>query len=262
MSARGTGKKRGLARRIAVIVGLLVIAPLVTSAVDHGNFNVSYWEACRDPTGMAPDPAVAKEAVIQVYAARTFGWRGAFAVHTWFAVKPRDAKAYLRLEVIGWGVNHGRNAVRMHNGSPDNIWFDNVPYKLADIRGPEAETLIPKILDAAKRYPYDHRYEAWPGPNSNTFTAFIARAVPELKLELPAIAIGKDYLPNGSWFARAPSGTGYQVSAFGLAGLMVGTQEGLEVNLLGLVFGIDFEKPALKLPGLGRLGWRDGVREP
>jgi hypothetical protein len=30
--------------------------------------------------------------------------------------------------------------------------------------------------------------------------------------------------------------------------------EGIEVNLLGLNFGIDFKSPALKLPGIGRLG--------
>jgi hypothetical protein len=262
MAADKTGKKRGLAKRFVTIVVLLVIAPLITSAVGHGKFNKGWWEANRDPTGMAPDPMLVKEAVIQAYAARTFGWRGAFAVHTWFAVKPRDAKDYLRLEVVGWGVNRGRHAVRMRNGNPDNIWFDNVPKKLVDIRGPEAEALIPRIMAAAKRYPYGNYYKAWPGPNSNTFTAFVAREVPELKLELPAIAIGKDYLPNGSILAAAPSGTGFQLSAFGLAGIMVGVEEGLEINMLGLVFGLDFERPALKLPGLGRLGWSDGVRAP
>ncbi len=36
---------------------------------------------------------------------------------------------------------------------------------------------------------------------------------------------------------------------------MVAREEGIEVNLLGLTLGIDFAGPALKLPGLGRLGW-------
>ena len=31
---------------------------------------------------------------MQVYAARTVGWRGAFGVHSWVAVKPARAKAY------------------------------------------------------------------------------------------------------------------------------------------------------------------------
>jgi hypothetical protein len=33
----------------------------------------------------------------------------------------------------------------------------------------------------------------WPGPNSNTFTAAVLRAVPELAILLPPNAIGKDF---------------------------------------------------------------------
>ena len=94
----------------------------------------------------------------------------------------------------------------------------------------------------------------WPGPNSNTFTAFVARAVPELRVDLPPTAIGKDYLPNGHIVAPSPSGTGFQFSVFGLFGVLVGVEEGFEVNLLGLTFGIDPADPALKLPIFGRLG--------
>jgi hypothetical protein len=46
-----------------------------------------------------------------------------------------------------------------------------------------------------------------------------------------------------------------QVSLFGLAGVLVGLEEGLEVNLLGLSFGIDLNRPALRLPVAGRLGF-------
>ncbi|BBI50557.1 hypothetical protein HORIV_29780 [Vreelandella olivaria] len=51
-----------------------------------------------------------------------------------------------------------------------------------------------------------------------------------------------------------PSGTGYQLSFGGVAGIMLALEEGLELNLLGLSFGIDVMRPALKLPGIGRLG--------
>jgi hypothetical protein len=37
--------------------------------------------------------------------------------------------------------------------------------------------------------------------------------------------------------------------------LLVARQEGLEVNLLGLGFGIDPLGPALKLPFIGRIGF-------
>ena len=67
-------------------------------------------------------------------------------------------------------------------------------------------------------------------------------------------AVGKDFLTNGAIFARSPSGTGVQFSLFGLLGVTAGIEEGLELNLFGLVLGVDFKDPALKLPGIGRLG--------
>jgi hypothetical protein len=81
----------------------------------------------------------------------------------------------------------------------------------------------------------------------------VTREVPELRADLPPTAIGKDYLGN-SVFAAAPSGSGGQFSVVGVLGVTVSTVEGLELNLLGLTFGIDPWPPALKLPLLGRLG--------
>ena len=74
-----------------------------------------------------------------------------------------------------------------------------------------------------------------------------------MRLTLPSTAIGKDFL-GGQLAARTPSGTGLQVSLGGLLGIAVGVEEGLEVNLLGLVIGIDPKRLAIKLPGLGQLG--------
>ena len=70
---------------------------------------------------------------------------------------------------------------------------------------------------------------------------------------MPSTAIGKDFLPGGAIVARTPSGTGWQLSLFGLAGIATGLDEGLEINVLGLVAGIDLRHPALKWPGLGRV---------
>src|SRR5512134_439338 len=39
--------------------------------------------ADRNPAGIAPDPSITGEAVLQAYAAPAWGWRGWFAVHTW-----------------------------------------------------------------------------------------------------------------------------------------------------------------------------------
>jgi hypothetical protein len=221
----------------------------------------SHWyEARRDSAQIAPDPAQTPEAVVQVYAARAYGWRGIFGVHTWMAVKPAGYDHYRRLEVIGWGAGNGRSVVRVHrNSPPDGFWFGNHPELLADIRGPAASAAIPQIKQAAENYPFWNRYTVWPGPNSNTFIAHIGRHVPALGLDLPPTAIGKDYTGT-DWLSPAPSGQGVQLSAFGLAGILLAIEEGFEVNLLGVSVGIDVNPPALRLPGLGRLGFTQNTR--
>ena len=76
----------------------------------------SDWRtASREPVGLAPDPAAVTEAVVQVYAARAWGWRGYFGVHSWLAVKPTGAPAFTVYEVIGWRAPLGR--LRPHDPS-------------------------------------------------------------------------------------------------------------------------------------------------
>jgi hypothetical protein len=203
---------------------------------------------------MAPDPAATPEAVIQIYAAPAVSWRGRLAVHTWIAVKPSGAERYTRYEVVGFGVANGAPSVRVDRMGPDNYWFGARPWIVLDRRGAGVDALIERVRGAIAAYPYPHAYRAWPGPNSNTFMAFIARRVPELGLDLPSNAIGKDFLPGGALFAAAPSGSGFQLSLYGLAGLLIASREGIELNLLGLNVGIDPVAPALKLPAIGRLG--------
>jgi Protein of unknown function (DUF3750) len=224
----------------------------------------NFWELERGPSGQAPDPETTREPVIQVYAARTVGWRGLFAVHTWISVKPRDAEAYTRYEVIGWGVDRGAPALRVNRSGADNYWFGDRPELLVDLRGAAADPLVARVEAAVASYPYPASYRTWPGPNSNTFTAWVGRHVPELRLKLPPTAIGKDFLP-GSVADTTPSGTGVQLSLFGLTGLAVGWEEGIEVNLLTLNFGVEVKPPALKLPMVGRIGpsgRRQDVEQP
>jgi len=213
-----------------------------------------WWELRRDSSGQAPDPATTPEAVVQVYAARAVGWRGVLAVHTWIALKPTGASTYTRYEVVGFGVSEGAPAIRVNRTGPDNYWFGSRPVLLVDRRGNDADELITQVETAVKAYPYPASYRTWPGPNSNTFIAQIGRDVPGLRLDLPSTAIGKDYIPGPALAGMSPSGTGVQLSLFGLAGILVGWEEGLELNLLGLTFGIDVKHLALKLPAIGRLG--------
>lgn len=239
---------------VGVFVMIALVPAILSITIRFAEGQVHWSDARRDSSNQAPDPAAHKGAVVQVYAARTWGWRGAFGVHTWIATKPKDARTFTRFEVIGWGVRHGRQAVRIHSDlTPDAYWFGSKPTILVDLRGEDAEKVISKIGSAVSKYPYPNEYTAWPGPNSNTFTAFVAREIPELTIDLPPTAIGKDYLGD-SLIAASPSGTGYQFSIKGLAGIMVAAEEGLEINLLGLTFGLDITPPAIKLPGLGRIG--------
>lgn len=213
--------------------------------------------AGRASTGLAPDPATTREAVVQVYSARAARWRGTFGVHTWIAVKPTDAPQVTVYEVIGWYAMRGQPSLRVSNRPADGRWFGNEPEVIAERRGEGVDDIIQRIDATAHRYPYSEEYLVWPGPNSNTFTAFVLRDVPELKTDLPPTAIGKDFLPNWSFAAPTPSGTGYQVSLFGLFGVLLGVEEGLEINILGLTFGIDPGDLAIKLPLVGRLAWGD-----
>jgi hypothetical protein len=72
-------------------------------------------------------------------------------------------------------------------------------------------------------------------------------------MDMPATAIGKDYI-GGRLFATPPSGRGIQFSLFGLLGVTASAIEGLEVNVLGLIFGVNPLRPALNLPIFGRIG--------
>jgi hypothetical protein len=231
----------------------LVAVVLAIAAAATARMGEDWRSASREAVGLAPDPATTPEAVVQVYAARTVGVRGLFGVHSWVAAKPAKASAYTVYEVIGWKLRWDDTAVSVRERDPDARWFGNAPELLGEARGAEAEQLIPRIEAAVKSYPFADEYRAWPGPNSNTFTAWVTRRLPELRVDLPPTAIGKDYLAGGL-FASAPSGSGVQVSLVGLLGVTASTVEGLEFNILGMTFGLDPWPPAIKLPIAGRLG--------
>jgi hypothetical protein len=47
---------------------------------------------------------------------------------------------------------------------------------------------------------------------------------------------------------------GVSVSLYGVLGVLLAMHEGIELNLLGLSFGVDVGAPGIKLPGVGRIG--------
>ncbi|WP_262927467.1 DUF3750 domain-containing protein [Phytohalomonas tamaricis] len=247
---------------LIAFVALLLAGPAYMILWGGVDTAADWATASRERAGNAPDPATTREAIVQVYGARAFSWRGAFAAHTWIAIKSQDARHYTIYEVMGWR----RPTVSIHANAPDRAWFGNPPHLLAEIRGDKAAAAIPRLQLAASNYPYPQTYRIWPGANSNSFVAWMVRQAPELNVELPSIALGKDYLVDnthwwGRFFAPAPSNSGYQFSLFGLLGIMVAREEGIEINVLGLVFGLDPLDWAIKLPGIGRIARKPLVED-
>lgn len=252
-----------IAKRCLTVLGVIVLvslgmslarAYLARDAIETG----SWRTAPRHSAGIAPDPVKFRNtAIVQIYAAPTYGWRGLVAVHPWIIFKHAGQARYTRYEVIGWGS--GR-VIRRNANVADGLWYGTRPHLLVDQRGPQVEKLIGQIQAAIKTYPFPYTYHAYPGPNSNTFMAHIGREVPGLGLDMPANAIGKDYRPITHPVGLSSTGRGVQASLWGLLGVNLGLREGIEINVLALDFGIDFHRPALRLPFFGRLGMDDTAR--
>ena len=203
--------------------------------------------------GYAPHPNDYDDAIIQVFAARTRGSKKALAVHSWIATKRKGADQYMITQVFGWRLRPGGSALFREPGIPDKSWARNEPILIQDLRGDEVEQIIDKVDKAIQEYPWHDVYTVWPGPNSNTFIAWLGLQVPELQLDLPATAIGKDWRPIASTFGKSPSGTGIQFSLYGLLGCTIAYEEGLEFNILGLSIELDVFDLAIELPGIGRV---------
>lgn len=226
------------------------VTRFVAASSLFGTIALAGASATQDDPVAYPDPAVTREAIVQVWGARTRGLKGIFGVHTWIAVKPEDASEYTVYEIIGWRLRWSDTALVIRNRAPSH-WFGAQGELYAEKRGAGVDELIRRIDKAAREYPYANTYTLWPGPNSNTFVAWVTRAVPELEADLPATAIGKDYI-GGNFVSTAPSGSGVQFSLKGLLGFSASGVDGVEINVLGLNFGI--APSGVKLPLIGRIG--------
>jgi Protein of unknown function (DUF3750) len=212
--------------------------------------SVGWYDAYWSSSGLLPPVTAKPDTAVYVFAGRTGRWKGIFAHHSWIVIKERGA-GYTRYDKVAWG-----RPVKVNGWPPDGRWYGHVPTLVASVEGPTAEKLIPKIRAAVARYPHNRpgAYSVWPGPNSNSFVAYVLAAIPEAEIVLPPTAIGKDWRANGRFLGWAPSGTGLQLNLGGYLVVTVAWVEGLEVNVLGLVTGFDIRRPAIKLPGFGRIG--------
>jgi hypothetical protein len=231
---------------------LPVFGALGVLAYQGGPTHWSQWD--RAVTSQMGAAAAHPEARVLVMSGRTRGWKGALAVHSWVVIKRQNDRSWSRYDVAGWGT-----PLRL-NWWPPDLWFGSRGDVLVDLKGAQAQALIPRIEAAIKKYQYanDGDYVIWPGPNSNTFVATVLRAVPELGVTMPPNAIGRDYRPY-PYAGLSDSRTGVEASLWGVLGIKLGWVEGIEVNVLGLVAGLDLRHPAVKLPGFGRVGFDAGV---
>src|SRR4051812_31714967 len=111
----------------------MATGPLIRLALNDRTKDQDWRTANSTPEGLAPRPELHSSAIVQVYAANTYGWRGAFADHCWIAIKPAGARVYQRYEVIGWNLFAGRPAItETETASPDRKWFGATPRVLRD----------------------------------------------------------------------------------------------------------------------------------
>lgn len=247
---------RQLLKWFSLFLVLAVILPIaVGTAVSLWRGWATSWDTADwTSSRLLPSAAAVPEAKVLIIAARTGRWKAIFAEHMALLMKPQGAGAWTRYEVVGWG-----NPVRRNAFAPDATWYGNRPYVVTEISGTRAADLIPRIEQAIAAYPHSRpgSYTVWPGPNSNSFIAWLVRTTPGFDTELPPVAIGKDYLGSGIAADRAPSGTGVTVSAWGVLGFTLALREGVELNVLGTSIGIDPDDLAVKLPSLGKLSLLD-----
>ncbi|MDH3389678.1 MAG: DUF3750 domain-containing protein [Gammaproteobacteria bacterium] len=172
----------------------LTLILLLLGSIGLGFSSRGDWRsASRDSAGIAPNPADTSDAVLHVYGADAWGWRGWFAIHTWIAAKRSNEDYYTLYDVVGWRGYYGRTVLGINRDIPDRHWYGARPRLLKAHQGPQVDALIDAVDAAARAYPWRQTYKAFPGPNSNTFTAWVARQVPELDLDLPLSAIGSGY---------------------------------------------------------------------
>ncbi len=177
-----------LSKLVIVLIGIVTLA------------GCSAWLGTKllqvEPIGpaVAPEPADYAPSVVQIYGADVWGFRGHFAIHTWVAIKEDNASTYTLYQVVSWGLRRTGSAVSISQGRPNRYWFRSPPQLLFEAKGDTAAEMIPAIKRAVADYPYEAEYVMWPGPNSNSFVQWIVSNVPGIDAELPAKAIGKNWM--------------------------------------------------------------------
>lgn len=232
-----------------------VAAPLLAALLLHGGC------ATTPPSAIPQD-----DWIIAVKSARLtsrFPWFTRFAHHAWIDVKRGSEEAWLRVEVRGRGRGVLARPIKPKDARNDS-WFGGRPVHLHELYTGEKARVIAEQIETvalAEKQRYIDDYLIWPGPNSNTFVAEMAEALPDLAFLFDANAVGKDW----GWIdaGRTSSKTGVRLDT-PILGAAVGLREGVELHVFGLTLGVRLWPPSLALPFLPTIprGFAVEFREP
>ena len=180
----------------------------------------------------------------------------AIAVHYWFVVCDPSSCQWQRWEVWQTKNAGGTSVGHVHcNRRHPDCGVGGGTYRLAAEWHGHAAQAIQDILARIQEYPYRDHYRAWPGPNSNTFVAWVLREA-GLHYWLDPRAIGKDYTGLlGMRLSLRPVCAQVETP---LLGVRLAVHDGIEVHLLGLPGGLRWSPPAMYTP-FGRVGRRNDV---
>lgn len=238
--------------RFLLAIGIIFLLPALATA--------GWWKLQEHPSswrsadwtgsGLLKLANADSDAAIYVLGARTGGLKGAFSLHCWIVLKREGADEYERFDKVGWGLPIRKNAY-----AADGRWYSNMPVIIHEVHGVAAEKLMPEIDAAIASYPYAKRgdYHIWPGPNSNSFVAYVMRSVPAFGGQMPPNAVGRDFAPGIVSLDWSGQTKDLHATFGGLFGFALGATSGLEIHFLGLVAGLDLFNPAFKIPAYGRL---------
>ena len=116
---------------------------------------------------------------------------GLFSAHYWFVVSDTDGshrwEVWQTKNAGGWSIGHVHRDLK-----PPDAGVGGGPARLgAEWTGFEAAA-IRAVLQNVSEYPHRERYLVWPGPNSNTFAAWVLRRA-GIRHRLGWMALGKRY---------------------------------------------------------------------
>ena len=126
----------------------------------------------------------------------------AFAIHCWFVIADRSNRLS-RWEIWhtpiqcrhSWGYLH-RNLFPVHWGIgifPGCSLWRWSPRLLHYFDSPATDALVKAIESTPTQYPYRYLYNAFPGPNSNSYIQWVLMRFSGDAMNLPLSAIGRNW---------------------------------------------------------------------